>query len=239
MGTAWNWSPFFDALQGGIQQIGGQNQYKDALAALTSSNQINPVTVTPQVSGPGMPSAPGATPITDPARAAAANMPIESMNNPLGNTTAQANVNRLAPLLQHLQGATGMPLLLQAATAQPEYDPTPHIGINPATGQSEQFLINKANGQPIWTGIAATPKIRVSNTGVAYDTAATAPGTQVGQAPKQPNNLMAVDGSIYDTSDPKHPKLITTAPNRTAPKPPTLAGAGPAAQPWTLYGGGK
>lgn len=43
-----------------------------------ADQNLNPVTVTPQVSAPNLPDIPGATPINDPARLAAYNAPMES-----------------------------------------------------------------------------------------------------------------------------------------------------------------
>ncbi len=52
---------------------------------------------------------------------------------------------------------------------QPKYTGAPRSGINPATNQLEEYVIDPANGQPKWTGIRAEPKPPTTAGGMMWD----------------------------------------------------------------------
>jgi hypothetical protein len=175
--TVYDWSPFFSAINNGIQQASQRAQYNDAINGLIGQQGINPVTVTPKVPE-GTAKADLAA---DPARQAAYNMPFQSFQPGLiGQGMGADKAQAMATALKNMPPAFGMgsvmPLLLKTALTPTEYDTTPRTGVNPATGKAEQFVMGK-NGQPHWLGLAAREGVKIAPNGQAYNEFDTQPGT--------------------------------------------------------------
>lgn len=86
-----------DSFAGAVTANRKKKAAADFLAQLLGTNQINPVQVTPQVAQPDIPQLPGGTPITDPARAAAANAPLQSLQG--GMLSSDPTMQKLGPIL--------------------------------------------------------------------------------------------------------------------------------------------
>jgi hypothetical protein len=101
------------------------------------------------------------------------------------------------PLLKMLPPEQGMPLLLQMAMRQPEYDATPHDGINPTTGKRGSYIIDKNTGTQHWLDSTPETKAEFVN-GQAVDPYAVQPGTTI---PLQ--DRLKVSGGMQSADDGK------------------------------------
>ena len=176
MSMTYDWSPLFSGITNGLQQyqwnktlqgfLQPQGQVPAAGAqpapALIHSNPI------PSVQSPYGPV--GGIPSQQMAPAPQAAPQVAGMDPTMA---------RLLPLLKMMGPQAGLPMLLQSAMKQSEYDPTPRMGTNPNTGQLDQYLVSKDGTGVRWLGVKPREKMEVTN-GTAYNPYDVKPGDQIG-----------------------------------------------------------
>ena len=207
-----------NALQNYNQRLRAQQAMQNLLGTPAS-------TPTPQSANITLPGTPGAPP-SAPGQVGLPSLPDQQ-------TTIDATTPQLPPtpgilsdqfdpktlaMLQQIDPVQAMPLLLARAMQAHKY-----IGMKPGETPTDE-----ATGLPP-PGFTPTPAgrpmtaIEKVNYGLKTDDAGymAADGTPHLLKETSPRNqVVSADGSIYDISDPKHPKLIATAPVRAGSKPP-------------------
>jgi hypothetical protein len=212
MSTGYDWSPLFNAFNGAIQRNSDQNQYQNLLSTLVGQGTPTPQTYklgSQQMDIPAMTTEGGAT-IGGNSISTPNNLSVTppAVNGQYGPGTPMSydgglakNMDpRIVSMLQGMNPKIGMPLLLasaKTALTPTEYDATPRTGVNPDTGQIDQFVMSK-DGKQKWLNTAPQADIERAPGGQLYDKHS---GKQMGFA-NDPNQPMGWggDGSVVSNA---------------------------------------
>lgn len=165
MPTTYDWSPFFNAVNGQVTNWGQRGQMNSMLDAL-SGKQPAPNT----------------------------GFPAQDQRMTAGDTTqgpnALAGINpQMLQMLRSAPPGVSMPLLLQLGTQQRKYSQTPQYD-----QQGNAFVLDDQGNMKPLPGVKARTKVELTSGGDAYDPYNTAPGTHF-EPKANPNQPFNPDGS--------------------------------------------
>jgi hypothetical protein len=161
--TSWNWSPFFNAVNGAIKENGQRNQYNSLLDSMQSMGSGAPQqTALPASSGPSIPS----MTTSGGASIGGGQMQVNpgSVTSGVATQTPQdAQQEKILQLLRGMDPAQGtqiaLPLLLKSMFKDHEYD----SGIQ-YDQQGRAFRTSKDDTTPHYiVGVSKAPEKRIVN----------------------------------------------------------------------------